>query len=212
VIDAYFSTTKIKWIRDNVPEARRQIERNNVCMGNIDSWLIWNLTRGQTYVTDFSNASRTMLLNIHKLAWDREIMGRLVIPEGILPRVLPSSGVMARTSPEAFFGRQVPIAGDAGDQRAATFGQACFHPGMAKNSYGTALAVFVNTGETPARSKNGLTTNLGSRIGDKAEYALESIAYQTRYVLVAMEADCGQAPPSLRVDGGATNSDFLTQI
>jgi glycerol kinase len=291
VIDAYFSATKIKWLMDNLPETRRQIERNNLCMGNIDSWIIWNLTKGGAHVTDFSNASRTMLLNIHKLAWDGEIMGWLGIPEGILPRVLPSSGVMAHTAPEAFFGERVPIAGVAGDQHAATFGQACFHPGMAKNSYGTALAVFMNTGETPARSKSGLTTDLAWRIGNRVEYALEgvifigeaaiewlktglgiitdaaqcsalaekvpdtggvylvpaftglcapywdmyargliigitrgtsvehiarsaleSIAYQTRDVLVAMEADCGKAPPSLRVDGGATKSDFLMQF
>jgi len=290
VIDAYFSATKIKWLMDNVPEVRRQIERDNLCMGNIDSWLIWNLTGRSAHVTDFSNASRTMLLDIHKLAWDREIMGWLGIPEKILPKLLPSSGVMAHTSPEVF-GAKVPIAGDAGDQHAATFGQACFHPGMAKNSYGTALAVFMNTGTVPARSKHGLTTDLAWRIGDRVEYALEgvtfiggaaiewlqkglgviedaaqasslaekvpdtggvylvpafiglcapywdmyargliigitrgtsiehlarsaleSIAYQTKDVLVAMEADCGQAPPSLRVDGGATKSDFLMQF
>ena len=164
VIDAYFSATKIKWLMDNVPEVRRQIERDNLCMGNIDSWLIWNLTGGSAHVTDFSNASRTMLLNIHKLAWDREIMGWLGIPEKILPKLLPSSGVMAHTSPDVF-GAKVPIAGDAGDQHAATFGQACFHPGMAKNSYGTALAVFMNTGTALVRSKHGLTTDLGWRIG-----------------------------------------------
>jgi len=291
VIDAYFSATKIRWLMDNVPEVRRQLERGNVCMGNIDAWLIWKLTGGQAHVTDFSNASRTMLLNIPRLDWDREILGWLGIPEGILPRLLPSSGIMARTSPEVFFGQQVPIAGDAGDQHAATFGQACFRPGMAKNSYGTALAVFMNTGPTPARSRSGLTTDLGWKIGDKVEYALEgvifiggaaiewlkaglgiiqdaaqatalaekvpdtggvylvpaftglcapywdmyarglligitrgtggeplaraaleSIAYQTKDVLVAMEADCGQSPPALRVDGGATKSDFLMQF
>jgi glycerol kinase len=177
VIDAYFSATKIKWIMDNVPEVRRQIERGNVCMGNIDSWLIWNLTEGRAHVTDFSNASRTMLLNIHKLAWDPQLLGWLGIPEKILPRLLPSSGEMARTSAKVFYGQQVPIAGDAGDQHAATFGQACFRPGMAKNSYGTALAVFMNTGTTPARSKSGLTTDLGWRIRDKVEYALEGVIF-----------------------------------
>src|SRR4030042_436656 len=157
VIDAYFSATKIKWLMDNVPEVRVQIERDNLCMGNIDSWLIWNLTGGSAHVTDYSNASRTMLLNIHKLGWDREIMGWLGIPEKILPKLLPSSGVMAHTSVEVC-GAKVPIAGDAGDQHAATFGQACFHPGMAKNSYGTALAVFMNTGTTPAPVKPAPTT------------------------------------------------------
>jgi glycerol kinase len=291
VIDAYFSATKIKWIMDNVEGVRRQIDRGNICMGNIDAWIIWNLTGGKAHVTDFSNASRTMLLNIHTLKWDPEILYWLEIPETILPRVLPSSGPMAVTDPGAFFGGKIPIAGDAGDQQAATFGQACFHPGLAKNSYGTALAVMMNIGETPALSKNGLTTDLAWKIGDRVEYALEgvifiggaaiewlknglhvirdaaecsalaekvpdtggvylvpaftglcapywdmyargiivgitrgtgvehiarsaleSIAYQTRDVLLAMEADSGEAARSLRVDGGATKSDFLMQF
>jgi glycerol kinase len=291
VIDAYFSATKIKWIIENVGDVQNEIRRGNICMGNIDSWIIWNLTGGKSHVTDYSNASRTMLLNIHSLEWDDEILGWLDVPAGILPKVMPSSGVFGHTDAAVFFGERVPISGDAGDQHAATFGQACFHPGMTKNSYGTALALMMNIGETPLLSKNGLTTDLAWKIGDKVEYsmegvifiggaaiewlksglriirdasecsvlaekvsdtggvylvpaftglsapywdmyargvivgitrgterehiaraALESIAYQTKDVVIAMEADSGKSATSLRVDGGATKSDFLMQF
>ncbi|MEE9308226.1 MAG: glycerol kinase GlpK [Spirochaetia bacterium] len=291
VIDAYFSATKIRWILDNVPEAKEKLAQGKICMGNIDSWLIWHLSGGTAHVTDYSNASRTMLLNIHTLRWDDELLEALAIPKDILPELMPSSGIMARTAKEAFFGAEVPVAGVAGDQHAATFGQTCFKPGMAKNTYGTALALMMNIGETPKLSQNGLTTNLGWHIAGKTEYALEgvvfiggavvqwlrdgigiidssqacselaetvpdtggvymvpaftglcapywdmyargliigitggtgrehiarasleSMAYQTRDVLDAMIADSGEQVASLKVDGGATQSDFLMQF
>jgi glycerol kinase len=291
VIDAYFSATKIKWILDNVEGVREQVEKKNICMGTIDSWLIWNLTKGEAHATDYSNASRTMLLNIHTLEWDRDIMGWLNIPPGILPELFPSSGIVGYTHASVFHGQRIPIAGDAGDQQAATFGQGCFHEGMVKNTYGTSIAVMMNTGESPFLSKNGLTTDLGWKIGDKVEYtlegvsfiggaaiewlqvglhlikdvaecsslaekvpdtggvylvpaftglcapywdmyargliigitrgtttehiarsAIESIAYQTKDMLEAMKQDSAVIPSSLRVDGGATKSDFLLQF
>jgi len=291
VVDAYFSATKIMWIMDNVEGARKKIKNRNICMGNIDSWIIWNLSKGRYHVTDYSNASRTLLLNIHTLAWDEEILGWTGIPDHILPELRPTSGVMAETDPDIFFGATVPIAGAAGDQQAATFGQTCFKPGMAKNTYGTALALMMNIGDKPVPSKHGLTTDLAWKIGDGVEYtlegvifiggaaiqwlrdglkiiknsaecsalaekvpntggvylvpaftgicapywdmyargtivgitrgttrehiarsAMESIAYQTRDVLEAMEADSGEKTRSLRVDGGATKSDFLMQF
>jgi glycerol kinase len=291
VIDAYFSATKIMWIMNNVEGAREKIEKKNICMGCIDSWIIWNLSGKRAHVTDYANASRTLLLNIHDLAWDEEILSWTGIPAHILPAPMPNSGVMAETDPDAFFGERIPIAGGAGDQQAATFGQACFAPGMAKNSYGTALAVMLNIGEKPIPSSHGLLTDLAWKIGERVEYAMEgvifiggaaiqwlrdglgiiedaaqcsglaekvpdtggvylvpaftglsapywdmyargtivgitrgttrehlarsameSIAYQTRDVLDAMEADSGERVESLRVDGGAAKSDFLMQF
>jgi glycerol kinase len=291
LIDAYFSATKIRWIMDNVEGVRDLIRRGRVCAGTMDSWIIWNLTGGRRHVTDLSNASRTLLLNVHTCTWDDEILEWIGIPRSILPELLPSSGVMGTTDPGGFFGVGIPIAGDAGDQHAATFGQACFRPGMAKNTYGTALALMMNIGDTFALSKNGLTTDLAWKVDGKVEYslegvnfiggaaiewlksglhiirdaaecstlaskvedtgdvylvpaftglsapywdmyargilvgitrgtgvehiaraALESIAYQTRDVLLAMEADSGIRAGSLRVDGGATRSDFLMQF
>lgn len=178
LIDAYFSATKARWIIDNVPGVRQQIERNNIAMGCIDSWIIWNLSGGKSHVTDVSQASRTLLLNIHDIAWDHDILSWLGLPESILPTVMPSSGVMAMTDPAAFLGGKIPIAGDAGDQQAATYGQACFHPGMAKNSYGTALAVMLNIGEHPSPpSKNGLMVDMGWKIGNRVEYCLEGVIF-----------------------------------
>ncbi len=291
LIDAYFSATKIRWILDNVPEVRERIARGKICMGTIDSWLIWNLSGQRAHVTDFSNASRTMLLNIHTLQWDAELLAALEIPEEILPTPLSSSGVLATTDRMVFFGAEIPVAGAAGDQHAATFGQNCFRPGMAKNTYGTALALMMNIGQTPMLSAHGLTTDLGWHVNGKTEYALEgvvfiggaavqwlrdglrivedaegctrlaaqaedtggvyvvpaftglcapywdmyarglivgitrgtgrehiarasleSMAYQTRDVLDAMSADSGRQADSLRVDGGASRSDFLMQF
>jgi glycerol kinase len=291
VIDAYFSATKIKWIMDNVEGVAEKARAGEICMGNIDSWIIWNLSGGRAHVTDYSNGSRTMLLDIRKLEWDEEIMGWLGIPKGILPELRPSSGEMARTDRGVFFGEEIPIAGVAGDQQAATFGQACFKPGMAKNTYGTGLALMMNIGNKPKPSTHGLLTDLAWKIGEDVEYAfegviftggaaiqwlrdgleviddaaecselaqkaedtggvylvpaftglsapywdmyargtivgitrgtsreqiarsaMESIAYQTRDVIEAMEADAGQKAGSLRVDGGATRSDFLMQF
>jgi len=133
------------------------------------SWIIWNLTGGVRHVTDVSNASRTLLLNVHSCTWDDDILGWLGIPRTILPELLPSGGAMGTTDSRVFFGERIPIAGDAGDQHAATFGQACFRPGMAKNTYGTALALMMNIGETFALSRNGLTTDLAWKIGNKVE-------------------------------------------
>lgn len=291
IIDAYFSSTKIRWIIDNVPGVKEKIKAGRICMGNIDSWLMWKLSGGEYHVEDYSNASRTMLLNIHTLEWDGELLEALDIPACILPQLRPSSGILAMTSKKVFFGEELPIAGDAGDQHAATFGQTCFRPGMAKNTYGTSLALMMNTGNKPVFSKNGLTTDLAWKIGGQVEYALEgvvfvggaaiqwlrdglklfrkasecdqlaesvpdtggvylvpaftglcapywdmyargmiigitrgtgvehicrsaleSLAYQTRDVIEAMAADSGERAQSLRVDGGATKSDFLMQF
>jgi glycerol kinase len=177
VIDAYFSGTKIRWIIDNVPGVKEKIKQNKICMGNIDSWLIWNLSCGKYHVEDYSNASRTMLLNIHTLEWDPVLMQALDIPYGIMPQLRPSSGILAFTDKNVFFGKEIPISGDAGDQHAATFGQACFSPGMAKNTYGTALALMMNIGGKAVRSKYGLTTDLGWLIDGKVEYALEGVVF-----------------------------------
>ncbi|MDX9828315.1 MAG: glycerol kinase GlpK [Spirochaetia bacterium] len=177
VIDAYFSATKIKWILDTVEGVREEAAKNNICMGTIDSWLIWNLTKGEVHGSDYSNASRTMLLNIHSLEWDEEILGWVGIPRNILPELFPSSGLIGETHPSIFDGLRIPIAGDAGDQQAATFGQACFKPGMAKNTYGTSIAVMMNTGTSPFLSRHGLTTDLGWKIGNKVEYSLEGVSF-----------------------------------
>ena len=290
-IDAYFSATKIKWIIENVSGVKEKIAQGKIYMGNVDSWIIWNLSGGTVHVTDYSNASRTMLLNIHTLKWDPVLLEVVGIPENILPDLMPSSGIMATTTKNVFFDVEIPIAGVAGDQHAATFGQTCFKPGMAKNTYGTALALMMNIGEKPVLSKNGLTTDLCWHINGKTEYALEgvvfiggaaiqwlrdginiidsavecsrmavkvpdtggvyvvpaftglcapywdmyargliigitqgtsrehiarstleSLAYQTKDVLEAMESDFRKKAVSLRVDGGATKSDFLMQF
>ncbi|MPW24542.1 glycerol kinase GlpK [Alkalibaculum sp. M08DMB] len=173
IIDAYFSATKIKWILDNVKDARVKAERGDLCFGTVDSWLIWNLTRGKVHVTDYSNASRTMLYNINELKWDEEILAELDIPISMLPEVKPSSHIYGYTDPETFDGVQIPISGDAGDQHAALFGQGCFEPGMAKNTYGTGCFMLMNTGEKPVKSNNGLITTIAWGINNKVEYALE---------------------------------------
>ncbi|MDB4894365.1 MAG: glycerol kinase [Firmicutes bacterium] len=290
VIDAYFSGTKVKWILDNVPGAREKAERGELRFGNIDTWLIWNLTKGKVYATDYSNASRTMLFNIHTLDWDDEILRQLDIPRSMLPQALPSSHVYGHTSAEVM-GDEIPIAGAAGDQQAALFGQTCFAAGDAKNTYGTGCFMLMNTGEKAVPSKNGLLTTIAWGINGKVEYALEgsifvagaavqwlrdemkfiekaadsealamsvpdsggvymvpafvglgapywdmyargsivgltrgtgrahitratleSIAYQTRDVLDAMQADSGIELQSLKVDGGAVANNFLMQF
>ena len=172
LIDAYFSATKIRWILQNVPEAKELAEGGNLLFGTIDTWLIWNLTGGQVHATDYSNASRTMLFNIHTLEWDKEILELLEIPESILPEVRPSSGVFGNTLP-LLFGAAIPVAGVAGDQQAALFGQACFSPGTAKNTYGTGGFLLMNTGEEPVSSKNGLVTTIAWGLDGKITYALE---------------------------------------
>ncbi|WP_152400223.1 glycerol kinase GlpK [Paenibacillus cellulositrophicus] len=291
LIDPYFSGTKVKWILDEVEGAREKAEQGKLLFGTIDTWLIWKFTGGRAHVTDYSNASRTLMYNIYDLKWDDELLEILGVPASMLPQVRPSSEVYGLTVPYHFFGTEVPIAGVAGDQQAALFGQACYSKGMAKNTYGTGCFMLMNTGETAVRSEHGLLTTLAWGINGKVEYALEgsifvagsaiqwlrdglrmlneskesetyasrvastdgvyvvpafvglgtpywdsdvrgavfgltrgtskehfiratleSLAYQTKDVLSAMEADSGIELTTLRVDGGAVHNDFLMQF
>lgn len=288
LIDAYFSGTKVKWILDNVDGARQKAEAGKLLFGTIDTWLIWKLSGGRAHVTDYSNASRTLMFNIHDLKWDEELLKVLGIPASMLPEVKSSSEVYAQTATHHFFGKEVPIAGAAGDQQAALFGQACFEKGMAKNTYGTGCFMLMNTGEMAVKSENGLLTTIAWGLNGKVEYALEgsifvagsaiqwlrdglrmlkdakdsesyaervestdgvyvvpafvglgtpywdsdvrgavfgltrgtskehfvratleSLAYQTKDVLSAMEADSGIQLKTLRVDGGVVKNNFL---
>ncbi|NKE07938.1 glycerol kinase GlpK [Mesobacillus selenatarsenatis] len=288
LIDAYFSGTKVKWILDNVDGAREKAEAGKLMFGTIDTWLIWKLSGGQVHVTDYSNASRTLMFNIHDLKWDEELLNILGVPATMLPEVRPSSEVYAKTVPYHFFGQEIPIAGAAGDQQAALFGQACFEEGMGKNTYGTGCFMLMNTGEKAVKSEHGLLTTIAWGLNGKVEYALEgsifvagsalqwlrdglrmlkdasdsetyaekvestdgvyvvpafvglgtpywdsdvrgavfgltrgtskehfvratleSLAYQTKDVLAAMEADSGIELKTLRVDGGAVKNNFL---
>ncbi|MBV2225511.1 glycerol kinase GlpK [Sphingobacterium sp. NPDC055431] len=290
LIDSYFSATKIKWILDNVKGARKLAERKELAFGTIDSWLIWNLTNGEKHVTDVTNASRTMLYNINDLEWDKELLELFDIPESLLPEVKSSSEVYGETSTE-LGSRPIPIAGIAGDQQAALFGQMCLKKGMAKNTYGTGCFLLMNIGNKPVKSENKLVTTIGWKIGKEVVYALEgsifiggavvqwlrdelkiikkssdiealatsvdttdgvylvpafaglgaphwnpnargtifgisrgttdahiaraaieSIAYQTHDILKAMEADSKTKIKELRVDGGATQNQFLLQF
>lgn len=170
--DAYFSGSKIAWILDHVPGARERAEKGELAFGTVDSWLIWNLTRGQVHVTDYTNASRTMLYDIRKLAWNQEILDYFGIPAAMLPEVKPSSHIFGYTSEEVVGGR-IPIAGVAGDQQAALFGQCCFKPGEVKNTYGTGCFLLMNTGTDAVHSKNGLLTTIAASVGDRVEYAVE---------------------------------------
>ena len=172
VIDAYFSATKLKWILDNVEDARERAERGELLFGTVDTWLIWKFTGGKVHVTDYSNASRTMLFNINTLEWDQEILDILNIPRCMLPEVRPSSCIYGETIP-GLLGGSIPIAGAAGDQQAALFGQTCFTPGEAKNTYGTGCFLLMNTGERPVFSKNGLVTTIAWGLDGKVTYALE---------------------------------------
>lgn len=172
VIDAYFSGTKVKWILDNIPGARKRAEKGELLFGTVETWLIWKLTKGAVHVTDYSNASRTMLFNINTLEWDDEILTELNIPKKMLPKVMPSSCVYGNTD-ASFLGGEIPIAGAAGDQQAALFGQTCFTAGEAKNTYGTGCFLLMNTGETPVFSENGLVTTIAWGIDGKVNYALE---------------------------------------
>ena len=177
VVDAYFSGTKIAWILDNVEGAREKAERGELLFGTVDTWLVWNLTRGKVHVTDYSNASRTILYNIKELKWDDEILERLNIPKSMLPEVRNSSDVYGHTDTGTYGGAQIPIAGIAGDQQAALFGQNCFEPGMVKNTYGTGCFVLMNTGEEMIQSKNGLLTTIAWGIDGKVHYALEGSVF-----------------------------------
>ncbi|MCM0649207.1 glycerol kinase GlpK [Clostridium swellfunianum] len=172
ILDPYFSGTKIKWILDNVPNAREEAKKGNLIFGNIDTWLVWNLTKGQIHVTDYSNAARTMLYNIHTLEWDEEVLRALNIPKEMLPEVKPSSEVYGHTS-KVLFGEEIPISGIAGDQQAALFGQTCFKEGEAKNTYGTGCFMLMNTGSKAVNSKHGLLTTIAWGVDNKIEYALE---------------------------------------
>lgn len=178
VIDAYFSGTKVKWMLDNVAGLRERAERGELLFGNVDTYLIWRLTGGRVHVTDYSNASRTMLFNIHTLDWDDEVLQKLGIPRSMLPKPSQSSEVYGQTDAN-LFGAPIPIAGDAGDQQAATFGQACFTPGMAKNTYGTGSFLLMNTGDKAEVSKSGLLTTIGWGVGGKVTYCFEGSIFIT---------------------------------
>ena len=173
-LDAYFSATKVKWLLENVTGAKEKAENGQLLFGTIDTWLIWKLTKGATHVTDHTNASRTMLYNIHACEWDSEILAKLGIPVGMLPKVVQSSGHVADTD---VFGGAIPIAGIAGDQQAALFGQACFKPGQAKNTYGTGCFLLMNTGQQPVESRHGLLTTMAASYNGKIQYALEGSVF-----------------------------------
>ena len=177
VVDAYFSATKIKWILDNVEGVREKAENGEILFGTVDTWLVWKLTNGKVHVTDYTNASRTMLFNIKTLQWDKKLLEFLNIPESILPEVRNSSEVYGRTNLGGKGGTRVPIAGMAGDQQAALFGQACFEKGSAKNTYGTGCFLLMNTGDEMIKSKNGLITTIAIGIDNKVEYALEGSVF-----------------------------------
>ena len=172
VIDAYFSGTKLRWLLENVPGARERAEKGELLFGTVETWLIWKLTKGRVHVTDYSNAARTMLFNINTLEWDDEILAELNIPKSMLPEAKPSSCVYGEADPQ-FFGGPIKIGGAAGDQQAALFGQTCFTPGEAKNTYGTGCFLLMNTGEKPVFSKNGLVTTIAWGLDGKVNYALE---------------------------------------
>ena len=291
LIDAYFSGTKVKWMLDKVEGARQKAENGDLLFGTIDSWLIWKLTGGAAHVTDYTNASRTLMYNIYELKWDDELLEALAVPKSMLPVVCPSSHVYGTTSSEFLEGQNIPISGVAGDQQAALFGQACYKKGMVKNTYGTGCFMLMNTGEQAMKSENGLLTTIAWGIDGKVEYALEgsvfvagsaiqwlrdglkmlasaaeseqlassvsstdgayvvpafvglgtpywdsdvrgavfgltrgttnahfiratleSLAYQTKDVLDAMETDSGIKTTKLRVDGGAVSNNFLMQF
>jgi glycerol kinase len=176
VLDPYFSATKIKWILDNVEGARERAKKGELCFGTVDSWLIYNLTGKKVHATDYSNASRTMLYNINDLEWDNTLLEIFDIPASMLPQVMPSSGIFGYTTPE-LFGGSIPVAGVAGDQQAALFGQCCYKPGDAKNTYGTGGFLLMNTGENPVFSKNGLVTTIAWGLNGKVYYALEGSVF-----------------------------------
>ena len=173
LIDAYFSGTKVKWILDNVEGAREKAENGDLLFGTIDTWIIWKLTNGSVHVTDYSNASRTLMFNIYDLKWDEELLDILTVPASMLPEVRSSSEVYGHTDADKFFGQEIPIAGIAGDQQAALFGQACFEQGMVKNTYGTGCFMLMNTGEKAVKSDHGLLTTIAWGLDGKVTYALE---------------------------------------
>ena len=199
-LDAYFSATKIRWLLQNVPGARELAASGNLLFGTIDTWLIWNLTGGQVHATDYSNASRTMLLNIHSLQWDADLLELLEIPAGILPEIRPSSGIFGQTIP-LLFGAPIPIAGAAGDQQAALFGQACFSPGTVKNTYGTGGFLLMNTGDQPVFSKNGLVTTIAWGLGGKVTYALEGSVFVAGAAIQWLRDELGLISSAAETEG-----------
>lgn len=176
VIDAYFSASKMKWLLDNIPEVKELAEKDDLCFGTIDSWLLWNLTGGKVHATDVSNASRTMLYDINKLDWDEKLLGRFDVPRSALPKVMPSVGLFGVCN-KNIFGEEIPITGIAGDQHAAMFGQCCFEEGVTKITYGTGCFILMNVGEKPPVSNSGLLATIGWQIGNKVIYALEGSAF-----------------------------------
>lgn len=204
VLDAYFSGTKIRWILDNVPKARERAERGELLFGTVETWLIWKLTKGAVHVTDYSNASRTMLFNINTLDWDDEILEELQIPRCMLPTPKPSSCIYGETDPSVL-GGAIPIAGAAGDQQSALFGQTCFKPGDAKNTYGTGCFLLMNTGEKPILSKNNLLATIAWKIGDKVNYALEGSIFVAGSVVQWLRDGLGIIKSSSEVEALAAS-------
>jgi glycerol kinase len=205
VVDAYFSGTKVKWILDNVPGVRERAERGEVLFGNVDTWLMWKLSGGKVHATDYSNASRTMLFNIHDLDWDDEILAELGVPRAMLPEALPSSAIYGYTE-EDIIGASIPIAGDAGDQQAALFGQACYGPGMAKNTYGTGCFMLMNTGDKAVPSRHGLLTTIAWGVDSKVEYALEGSIFITGAAIQWLRDE-------LRIiDSSAQSEEYALQV
>lgn len=204
IIDAYFSGTKIKWILDNVPGARERANKGKLRFGTVDSWLVWRLTRGEVHVTDVSNASRTMLFNIHTLDWDDDLLKLFDIPRSMMPEVKSSSEIYGHTK-TTIFAHEVPIAGIAGDQQAALFGQMCIEPGAIKNTYGTGCFLLMNTGEKPITSKNSLLTTIAWKIGDKVNYALEGSIFVGGSVVQWLRDGLGIIKSSSEVDALAAS-------
>jgi glycerol kinase len=203
VIDAYFSGTKLRWILENVPGVRARAERGELLFGTVETWLIWKLTGGKVHATDYSNASRTMLFNINTLTWDDEILKELNIPKCMLPTPMPSSGLFGTADPQ-LLGGSIPITGAAGDQQSALFGQTCFKPGEAKNTYGTGCFMLMNTGEKPVFSKNGLVTTIAWGYGGKVEYALEGSIF-------VAGASIQWLRDQLRVIDSSPDSEYMAQ-
>ena len=203
VIDPYFSGTKIRWILENVPGAREQAENGELLFGTVETWLIWKLTGGKVHVTDYSNASRTMLFNINTLTWDEEILQKLEIPASMLPKAVPSSEIYGQTAAQ-FFGAPIPIAGAAGDQQAALFGQTCFAPGDSKVTYGTGAFLLMNTGDKPIFSENGLVTTIAWGLDGKVTYALEGSIFVAGAAIQWLRDE-------LRFIESAADSEYMAQ-
>ena len=206
IIDAYFSATKIRWILENVPGAREKAEQGKLRFGTVDTWLIWMLTRGEVHVTDVSNASRTMVYNIHDLCWDKELLELFDIPESMMPQVKSSSEVYGHTK-TTLFAHEVPIAGIAGDQQAALFGQMCTEPGSVKNTYGTGCFLLMNSGEKPITSSNNLLTTIAWKIGDKVNYALEGSIFVAGSVVQWLRDGLGIIKSSSEVEELAASAE-----